>query len=98
MYKFWIYELIISKLMIQNISLLKYYSRSKYKDMVCFILMWLRNEPSHLVGLFEFEDIRTFVYIFAAQTSAGQADPKFKFDSQMAGFHFLITYKNGPYL
>ena len=52
MYKFWIYELIISKLMIQNISLLKYYSRSKSKDMVCF--MWLRNEPSHLAGLFDY--------------------------------------------
>ena len=60
------------------------------KDMVQSY-MWSRNETQ--VGL-----IWIFVYVLAAQTSAGQAGPKFKIVSQLAGFHFSITCKNGPYL
>ena len=55
--------------------------------------MWLRNETQPFGGF-----IWIFVYVLAAQTSAGQAAPKFKIVSQMAGFHFTITYMNGPYL
>ena len=55
--------------------------------------MWWRNDTLPF-GRF----IWIFVYVLAVQTSAGQAGPKFIIDSQMAGFHFSITYINGPYL
>ena len=55
--------------------------------------MWLKDETQPFGGF-----ILIFVYVLAVQTSAGQAGPKFIIDSQMAGFHFSITYINGPYL
>ena len=50
------------------------------KDMVRSYI-WSRNETQPFGGF-----IWIFVYVLAAQTSAGQAAPKFKIVSQMAGY------------
>ena len=49
-------------------------------------------KPSHLAGLFE------YLYMFWLHEKPSQVGPKFKIDSQMAGFHCSIKYMNGPYL